>query len=120
MIEEQEERAYQKRLEKLADYFGFDVSEIEGLDVDIQPNTGNDDFHYGWCVRFPEETPQHIKDAVGDDGFANLDLHFFDEEQDLPEEERPTFDNPPAGLAEQLVEEQRRKNRNTEDNTGNS
>ncbi len=38
----------------LAEILGVDVELIEELCVDIEPNLGNDDFLYGYCVEYPK------------------------------------------------------------------
>lgn len=130
-MDEQNERSYQRKIEKLATHYGFNADEVDGLEVDIDHNTGNDDFVYGWYVQFPEETPQHIKDRVGQNGFATLPLDFFEEEgdhddehdgidDDGPDEGGSGFIDMPADEAMKLAREARKSQAEQEGEDGKS
>lgn len=81
-IERQEDDAHQRRFERVAAHYGFDPSEVDGSEVEIRKNLGNDNFDFGWYVRLPEDAPQHIKDLIGDNGFATLNNNFFEDDRD--------------------------------------
>lgn len=112
-MDEQNDRQNQENIEKLAAYFGFDAADVAGLDIELNEDHGSSDAGalYGYYVTLPDDTPQHVKDLVGD---GQLPVNFFEDRDDdhegfIQDEQNGFLDMDPSNAkaqADQLRKDQ--------------
>ena len=75
-MDEQFNKEQTRRYQKIADYLGLTLDEVESLEPEVEANETNDGAIVGWDIMFSKDTPQAILSKMGGDTHHRVDRLF--------------------------------------------
>ncbi|MBB2951183.1 hypothetical protein [Sphingobacterium sp. JUb56] len=77
-----EDMQQEKRDRKIADQLGLTYEELCNTTFDIEENVGNDDYVYGYFIRFNENSPKEILNKIVELNNFCVDIDLNDEPEE--------------------------------------